>query len=250
MYATRVECRYTGGDSLTADGRAEEFGAGQWEVKGMRSLLLTEIAECILYVHYSLKRKKIIRATLLSSRFRLEQGRRLRVNAMASGTLTFQRRLYSRGECKVLRPVKICAVALHPRVKLGPVSLSSFRASVMSSRVQKCRFENDKYFHQTGFLLVIEVGHSHMDIRTHIPARCEHVLQEARSSICHLQHLLERSCGEMGPLLTKIASLNTDTAQQTGHRETETCGGELKKKKSSKTKLPHLPLLSAQYAWM
>lgn len=96
----------------------------------------------------------------------------------------------------------------------------------MSSRVQKCRFENETYFQ---FLLVIEVEHTHMDIRTRIPARCWHVLEEARRSICHLQHLRERSTGNMGPLFTKISSLNTDALQQTGHWEQKLVEGSRKK---------------------
>lgn len=58
-----------------------------------------------------------------------------------------------------------------------------------------------------------------MNIRTHIPVRCWQVREEARRSICHLQHLLEKNSGNTGPLLTKITSLNTDTLQQRGHRE-------------------------------
>lgn len=35
-----------------------EFGAGQWGVKGMLSLLLTQMIEFIPHMHYSLKREK------------------------------------------------------------------------------------------------------------------------------------------------------------------------------------------------
>ncbi len=45
------------------------------------------------------------------------------------------------------------------------------------------------------------------------------MLEEARRSICHLQHLPEKSSCNMGPLLTKITSLNTDTLQQRGQWE-------------------------------
>lgn len=109
----------------------------------------------------------------------------------------------------------------------------------MSLRVQKCRFENDKYFQQTGFLFAIEVAHTHLNVRAHILVRCWQVLEEARRSICHLQHLLEKGCGSTGPLLTKITFLNTDTLQQRGHWEQKLVEGS--KKTSQKTKLPLPP---------
>lgn len=43
--------------------------------------------------------------------------------------------------------------------------------------------------------------------------------------ICHLQHLLEKSPGNMGPLLTKITSLTTDILHQRGHWEQSLVGG-------------------------
>lgn len=71
IYSTPVECCYIRGDSLTADRRGDEFGAGQWEVKGMLSLLLTQIDEFI-QVRYSLKRGKTIQARFYL--IKLEQG--------------------------------------------------------------------------------------------------------------------------------------------------------------------------------
>lgn len=67
------------------------------------------------------------------------------------------------------------------------------------------------------------------------------MLEEAKRSICHLQHLLEKKSGNMGPLLTKITSLNTDTLQRRGQWELKLVDGIKKKKKNSKTKLPLLP---------
>lgn len=109
MYTTPVKCCYIGGDSLTSDRLRR---AGQWGVKGMLSLLETQIIEFTLHMHYSLKREKVF-----------------------------------------------------------------------------------KYFQPTGFLLAIEVAHTHMNVKTHIPVRCWQVLEEARRSICHLQHVLGKSSG-------------------------------------------------------
>lgn len=112
----------------------------------------------------------------------------------------------------------------------------------MSLRACKCRFENDKYFHQTGFLLALEVTHTHMNYKSTYctPVRCWQVLEKARRSICHLRHLLEKSSGNTGLLLTKITSLNTDTLQQRGHREQKVAEG-IKKRKPRMTKLPLPP---------
>lgn len=48
--------------------------------------------------------------------------------------------------------------------------LSLLKVSVRSLMVQKWRFENDKYFQETGFLPATEVAHTFMNIRTQIPS--------------------------------------------------------------------------------
>lgn len=63
--------------------------------------------------------------------------------------------------------------------------------------------------------------------------------------ICHLQHLLEKSPGNMGPLLTKITSLTIDTLQQRGHWEQSLLGG-FKKIQKDKTPSPPPVSLSCQ----
>lgn len=62
-------------------------------------------------------------------------------------------------------------------------------------------------------------------VRAHSPARCWQVPGEARRSICHLQHLPEKSSGNTEALLTKITSLNTESVQQRGHWELKLAEG-------------------------
>jgi len=109
---------------------------------------------------------------------------------------------------------------VHRRLELWPsFILSLVEASVMSLRVQKYRFKNDNYFQQTGFFfLAVEVADTHMNIRTHIPVRCCHVLEQARRSIYHLHHISKKGSGNTR-LLTKITFLTRGALHQRGHWE-------------------------------
>lgn len=158
---------------------------------------------------------------------------------MASGMLIFQWHFHLRGWCKVVEASKntCCCGSQESQNK---AFIFVFGLGICDvHKGWEGRFENDKYFQQTGFLPAIEVTHTHIYKRAHIPVRCWQVLEEAKRSICHLQHLLEKSSGNMGPLLTKITSLNTDTLQQRGQWELKLVEGI--KKKNRKTKLPLLP---------